>query len=48
MGFPVDQASGAPDGDVIRRVLVESDGQELPQRELIGETPGNAAFAIEP
>ena len=48
MGFAVDQASGARDGDVIRRVLIESDGQELPQRERIGETPCNAALTIEP
>ena len=48
MGFTVDQPSGTRDRDVIRRRLVKADGQELPQRERIGETPCNAALTIEP
>src|ERR1700686_2091655 len=47
MGFTVDQPSGKRDRDVIRRLLVKSDGQELPQRERIGETPRDTALAIE-
>ena len=47
MGFTVDQPSGTRDRDVIRRPLVQSDRQELPQRERIGETPRDAALAIE-
>jgi hypothetical protein len=47
MGFGVNQPSGARDGDVIGRVLVERDGEELPERERIGEAPGDAALAVE-
>ena len=47
MGFAVYQASGARYRDVIGSLLVESDGQELPQRERIGQPPRDAALAVE-
>jgi hypothetical protein len=43
MDFTVDQPSGSRDRDVIRRLLGKADGQELAQRERIGETPRDAA-----
>jgi hypothetical protein len=46
MGFTIDEPSGTRDRDVIRRPLVQSDGQELPQRERIGETPRDGTLAI--
>ena len=39
--------SGARYRDVIGSLLVEPDGQELPQRERIGEAPRDAALAVE-
>ncbi len=47
MCFRVDQPSSARDGDVVWRFLVESDREELPQRERIGQSPCDAAFAVE-
>jgi len=41
------EAHGTRDRYVIRSLLVEPDGQELPQRERIGETPCDAASAVE-
>src|SRR5450755_5043351 len=46
MGFTVDQPSGTRDRDVIGCLLIQADGQELSQRERIGETPRDAALAI--
>ena len=48
VGFRVDQASGARDGDMIRCLLIEAEGKKLPQGQRIGHTPRDAAFAIEP
>src|SRR4051794_2873508 len=47
MSFTVDQSPGAGDGDVIRRLLIQFDGEELPQRERIGQAPSDAALAVE-
>ncbi len=32
---------------MVRRLLVQSDGEKLPQRERIGQPPGNAALAVD-
>jgi len=47
MGCGIDQPSGARDRDVIGRLLIQPNGEELPQRERIGEAPSDAALAIE-
>src|SRR5438874_10337579 len=47
VGFAVYHASSARYRDVIRSLLVQSDGQELSQRERIGEAPRDAALAVE-
>jgi hypothetical protein len=47
MGFGVDQPSGAGDGHMIGRLLVECNGEELPERERVGQAPGDAALAGE-
>jgi hypothetical protein len=46
MRLGIDEPSGTRDRYVIRSLLVEPDGQELPQRERIGEMPCDAAFAV--
>src|SRR5229473_1392978 len=33
---------------MVRRLLIQSDGQKLPQRERIGQTPRDATLAVEP
>src|SRR5216684_7835925 len=33
---------------MVRRFLIQSDGQKLPQRERIGQTPRDATLAVEP
>src|SRR6266851_3077023 len=33
---------------MVRRLLIQSDGQKLPQRERIGQTPRDATLTIEP
>src|SRR5436305_354278 len=47
MSFTVDQSPGARDGDVIRRLLIQCDREELPERERIGQAPSDAALAVE-
>src|SRR5205823_12033660 len=47
VGVAVDEPPGARDRDVIGRVLVECDRQELSQRKRIGEAPGDAALTVE-
>src|SRR5258708_17764112 len=33
---------------MVRRLLIQSDGQKLPQRERIGQTPRDATLTVEP
>src|SRR6185437_15228323 len=48
VGFGVDQSTSSRDGDVIGRALIQADGKELAQGEGIGESPGDAPFAVQP
>jgi hypothetical protein len=47
MSFAVDQFPSARDGDVIRRLLIQCDGEELAECERIGQAPSDAAFAVQ-
>src|SRR5438270_11752267 len=44
MRVEVDQSSRARDGRVIRRVLVQPDARETPQRQRVRQPPGNPAL----
>src|ERR1700733_14095695 len=47
MRFGVDKPTRARDGNVIRSLLLQSNRQKLPQRQCIGQTPCDPAFAVQ-
>jgi hypothetical protein len=47
MSFGLNQPSGSRDRYMIRSVLVEPDGQELPQCQRIGQPPGDAPLTVQ-
>ena len=47
MCLHVHQSSSPRDGGVIRRLLIQSDAQELPQPQGVARPPGDATFRID-